>query len=46
MHRTLVLALAISALFLTPSLDAHADAGSATLPGLALLDFNYVDTSG
>jgi len=46
MHRTLVPALAISALFLAPSLDAHADAGSATLPGLALLDFNYVDTSG
>ena len=46
MHRALVPALAISALFLAPPLDAHAEAGSATLPGLALLDFNYVDTSG
>jgi uncharacterized protein DUF2380 len=46
MNRALVPALAISALFLAPPLDAHADAGSATLPGLALLDFNYVDTSG
>ena len=47
MHRTVVSILAMSALLLMPSLDcAHADTGSATLPGLALLDFNYVDTSG
>jgi hypothetical protein len=47
MHRALVSTLIMSALFLIPSLDhAHADTGSATLPGLVLLDFNYVDTSG
>jgi Fe-S cluster biogenesis protein NfuA len=47
MQRTVVATLAMSALLLMPSLDrAHADAGSTTLPGLALLDFNYVDTSG
>lgn len=47
MHRTVVSTLALSALFLMPSLDrARADTSSATLPGLALLDFNYVDTSG
>jgi hypothetical protein len=47
MHRALVSTLVMSALLLMPSLDhARADAGSATLPGLALLDFNYVDTSG
>jgi hypothetical protein len=47
MHRTVVSTLAMSALFLMPSLDrARADTSSTTLPGLALLDFNYVDTSG
>jgi hypothetical protein len=47
MYRALVSNLIMSALFLIPSLDhAHADTGSAILPGLVLLDFNYVDTSG
>jgi hypothetical protein len=47
MHRALVSTLVMSALLLMPSLDhARADAGSTALPGLALLDFNYVDTSG
>ncbi len=47
MHRAIVSTLAMSAFFLTPSLDpARADAGGSLLPGLALLDFNYVDTSG
>jgi len=47
MHRAMVSTLVLSVLLLTPSLDpARADAGSPDLPGLALLDFNYVDTSG
>jgi hypothetical protein len=47
MHRAIVSTLAVSTLFLTPSLDrALADAGSPPLPGIAVLDFNYVDTSG
>lgn len=47
MRRFIVSTLNVSALLLTPSLDlARAETGSAALPGLALLDFNYVDTSG
>ena len=47
MHRALVSTLAMAALLMTPSLDrARADTGGTALPGLALLDFNYVDTSG
>ena len=47
MRRFIVPTLLLSALLLTPLLDpARADAGTAALPGLALLDFNYVDTSG
>jgi len=45
MHRIIVSALATSTLLLMPFDPARAET-SGSLPGLALLDFNYVDTSG
>ena len=47
MRRFIVSTLTLSALWLPSSINlAHAEASSTALPGLALLDFNYVDTSG
>jgi hypothetical protein len=46
MHRAIVSTVAL-VMCLMASLDpAHADTGSAVLPGMAVVEFNYVDTSG
>src|SRR6478609_2787799 len=47
MHRTIVSAVAIAVCCLMASPDrSRAETSGAVLPGLAVLDFNYVDTSG
>lgn len=47
MHRTIVSTLAIAVCcWMAPRDIARAETSGAVLPGLAVLDFNYVDTSG
>ena len=47
MHRAIVSTVAIAAFCLTASpYPARAETSGSVLPGLAVLDFNYVDTSG
>jgi hypothetical protein len=47
MHRTIVSAVAIAVCcWMAPQGPACAETSGAVVPGLAVLDFNYVDTSG